>query len=346
MIWKPFGTGQSYQLGIDIGTASIKVVELEHVGNRARLTNYVQYSGNGKGSAIHYSALKILDTQVIAIVRQMLERARISTKEASIAIPLFSSFSTLLELPGLSEDELDQAVQYEARKYIPLPMSEVQFDWIKIEHLSGEQKSKVLAVAVPNEVIEKYYRIAKALGLELKHVELETFSAARALLDENKDPVVLLDIGSRTSNISVVEQGVVVMHHNIDVSGFGFTRTLARGLAVDLERADTMKHEQGMAGQKQVAELLGPLLDKIIAEIEKIVEDYINQGGNRAQKIVMTGGSAHMAGLSDYIQQRAHIPTVIGDSLSHIEVSEELKGPMKTKASSFAIAIGLALRTM
>lgn len=344
MIWNPFVGKQESRIGIDIGTASIKVVELAYSGEKATLRNYVQFSADGDDNVTHYSALKILDTQVVTIIKRMLEKAAIDAKEAAISIPLFSSFSTLIELPNVSDDDLERAVRYEARKYIPVPMSEVQLDWLKVDHLSSPKSTKVLVVAVPAEIIKQYYNIAHALGLTLRTIELETFSAARALVRGDTQPIVLIDIGSRTTNISIAEKGMVILHYNINVSGFGFTRMLSHGLSVNIERADELKRSEGLNSEGQVVSLVAPLVDKIIDETKKIIEGYMHQGGSRVQTLILTGGSSAMPGLPEYLERGLGIKTALGDPFAGITTPEPLEDTLKG-AFEFTIAVGLALRS-
>ena len=127
MFWNPFQTRSKSVLGIDVGTSSAKIVEATRQGGEFILTNYGELINEGSVRAIHSASIKILDVQVAEIIRHILSEARITTREAVMGIPLFSSFSTLIDLPVMSEEELEKAVTYEARKYIPLPLSKVTF---------------------------------------------------------------------------------------------------------------------------------------------------------------------------------------------------------------------------
>lgn len=347
MIWNPLHKKKNnFQIGIDIGTSSIKVVELVRPsgGNRAKLNNYGEFYAAGHKNAIQSRSLKILDSRVAEILKDVFTEAGISGKEAGISIPIFSSFSTLMTLPAMPDEELERAVRYEARKYIPVPINEVHFDWLKVDHLSTEKNFRILAVAVPNEIIEKYNRIAQLLNIKLTHIELETFSAARALLGKDQAPVLILDIGSRSTNISVVERGIVLQHHNIDVSGYSLTRVLSRGLLIDMQRAEALKRKNGVLPDGHAADLLYPLLDKIVVEIEKTLEEYVRQGGGKPMRIIMTGGSAEMPGLASYFQKSLKVKVEVGNPFNAIEVPKQLTNLLTKSSFEFTVAAGLALR--
>jgi type IV pilus assembly protein PilM len=162
-------------LGIDIGTSSIKVVELGRKGQTIKLINY----GEVKTASLQKSPFRIVerdglllsDREIAAAISAIFKEAGIESREANFSIPDFSSFFTTFELPPMSQKELESAVKYEARSYIPLPLSEIALDWTIIEgKVSDKTKGNlgILAVAIPNEVINQYQEIASLSGLQIK----------------------------------------------------------------------------------------------------------------------------------------------------------------------------------
>lgn len=346
MIWNPFSKNKfEYTLGIDIGTSSIKIVELLHQGNTFSINNYAQFYAKANYITMQSGSLNILDSVVAKVLKAMFETAEFIGKKASVSLPIFSSFSTLIELPVMSDEDLEAAVKFEATKFIPVPIDEVQFDWIKVEHLSQDNKFKILTVAVQNDIIQKYNRIAEMAEISFINMELETFSVARALIKGEPNPVIILDIGARTTNVGIVDGGVVVMHHNIEKGSMSFTRVLARGMSIDGSRAEKLKKNDGlMLPGGQVAELLQPSIDKIILEIEQVVEDYIREGGKKAVRIFITGGGSRMPGLVEYLSKNLNIPTELGNPFRYIKSPPQIESILKDKAPEFAVAAGLALR--
>ncbi|MEX0916536.1 MAG: type IV pilus assembly protein PilM [Candidatus Spechtbacterales bacterium] len=342
-MWNPFVSNSQRSLGVDIGTASIKVVELER-GEPARLLNYAQFYTETEEGAFHYSSLKMRDSDIVDIIRRMFEGAEIAPGHAAFSLPLFSSFSTLLTLPRMKEEALASAVQFEARKFVPVPMSEVHFDWMVVEHLSNQREIRVLMVAVPNEIIQKYRSMATSLGLTLTALELESFSAARSLVGTDPRSTIILDIGARATNVTIVEKGIVVIHHNSEISGFHFTRTLAQGLALDMRRAGELKVEQGLKPDGQVAELLRPLVDKLVEEMRKLNESYVRQGGTSVQRILVNGGSASMPELVGYLEKSLSIPAELGNPFTAVTVPDVLQNAISVQPTDFSTAIGLALK--
>src|SRR3990167_8755023 len=140
--------GEKGKLGIDIGTAAIKIVELEKSGGRFALKNYglfelkgtdVQSSGPGTGQSI----LKLPDQEIIWGIKELIKKGSIKSTDAIASIPSFSTFTTIIEMPYLSEQELAKALPFEARKYIPIPLSEVVLDWSIIDILNPVDPKKI-----------------------------------------------------------------------------------------------------------------------------------------------------------------------------------------------------------
>ncbi|MBI2463316.1 MAG: type IV pilus assembly protein PilM [Candidatus Spechtbacteria bacterium] len=346
MIWNPFQQKIESVLGIDLGTSSVKLVEISHSGGEKKLINYGEFIGGAVDGVVQTSTLKIPDSQIASIIQEIIGATKITTRDVVVAIPVFSSFSTMIEFPTVSPTELEQAVIYQARQYIPIPLVEVKIDWLPIDFLSNTKTTKVLVIAVPNDVINKYYRLLEAVKLNLVALELETFSVARALINENLAPTIILDMGGHSTDICISEKGIVAVHHNSSLSGSELSKVISRGMGVSLSRAEELKIQKGLAGDAQIADLLIPLINTVLADVQKIVQDYKRQGGSEPTSLILTGGSSRLTGLGDYIQKILNIKTVTGDSFAHLSYPSVLKDVTQDIGPSFSVAIGLALRSI
>jgi len=260
-------------VGIDIGTSSLKVVELSRWGVKKSLKNY----GEIQASMLYDKPFRTFEKNTLTLssediargVRAICQEAAIETKEAVFSLPDYSSFFTYFELPLMSKEELPQAVQYEARKHVPLPFAEVTFDWQIIEKPAPNSKQpfKILLVAVPNEVINQYQEIAVRSGLRLFALEAEVFGLIRSFFKEEKSPVVVLDIGAQTTTINVVWKGQLRNSHGIDIAGNGFTERISQSLLVDFSKAQELKNQKGLQSL-DIMSILSPLLDMVVAEVQ------------------------------------------------------------------------------
>ncbi len=332
-------------LGVDIGTSSIRVVELKR-GKPAKLENYGEFkilSDNKKSFRVFkQNSLLMSDKQVSDAIKSIYSEAGIKTKEANFSIPDFSSFFTTLELPAMGKDEIYEAVKYEARPYIPLPDNEITLDWVITEGKISKTPIKVLVVAIPNDIVSQYQKIAKDSGLELRLLEPEVFSLARNLKEEKNTSVI--DIGARSTTCSILEKGVLKTSHSFNVAGNQLTETLARSMDIDYNKANRIKENKGIASEGKEKEILLPLIDSILAEIKKAFREYYQKEGKEIETVILTGGMAQMPGLREYFSSELKKKTKIlnpFDNLSHPPV---LKETLKIKAPLYGVAVGAALK--
>jgi len=341
-------------LGIDIGTSSIRLVELSRWRGREKLENYGEIKAKTLFKkpfrTFEKSTLSVLGEDVSRAIRAIIQEAEIKTKTAIFSIPDFSSFFTSFDLPPMTEEELPQAVRYEARRHIPLPPSEVTLDWQIIEgRLSSREKSplKILLVAVPNEVINQYREIASMAQLELQALEAEVFGLTRSLVKESGEIVCLVDIGAQTTTVSVIDKKILKLSHSFDVSGNELTSIVSKSLGISYEEAEDLKGKIGLKKNDQkIREILLPLLDLITVEIDKISRVFYQTEGKKIQKVILAGSSALLLGLVDYFSENLKLEkgVEIANPFSGIFYPPILENTLKEMGPGYAIAVGMSLR--
>jgi len=349
-----FGNKPKSSLGIDIGTSSIKVVQLKKEGDKFKLETYGEISTVGYVERLNESfqstSLKTIEAITREMVKLAIDRANVDTKSAIMAIPVFSSFTSVIEMPAMTEKELTRAVEFEARKYVPIPSAEVELDWKIIEN--GKQGKRILLIAVPKETINKYIRIADALNLKITALELESFSFARSLMSGDSSSACILDIGARTTSLTIVDKGAIQMSHGLDIAGAEMTRILASSLGVAFKRAEDFKLIHGIDNpeskngeeKKDIQLALLTLIDEIANESERMINEYQSKTGRKIEKLILNGGSAQMGGLKEYIEQRLKIKTSIADPWAKIVYPAKLEKTLKEIGPQFSVAVGAAMR--
>jgi len=340
-------------LGVDIGTSSIKVVQLTRERGKYKLDTYgeVHLYEKGAQGKLEETSLKMLDNQVATLLKKIITEAGVKTKKTAMSVPVFSSFSTIIEMPDLPRGELDKAIEFQARQYIPVPMDQISLNSIVI---SREKKNKdssgkleVLLVAVPNEVKNKYNNIAKLSELELVALEMETFPMARAIAGDPKGSYLIIDIGAKSTNYCVVDGGFVRLSHNFDVSGVDMTRAFADYSGGDYAKGESIKKSTGLKmtpGQMETAPLLMSSVSSIVSEAERIMNVYFNKTTTRIQEVILSGGSANMLGLAEYLSEKLSMNVSVADPFKKITHPPELEKILKELGPSFSIAVGLAMR--
>lgn len=349
-------------MGIDIGTASIKMVQLKKEEEKFELETYGEISTAGYlerlDDAFQITGLKTVEAATREMLRVLLDKAETTTKQTVMTIPVFSSFVSVMEMPLMGDKELSHAIEFEARRYVPIPISEVVLDWRVIE--SGLIKDEVspkpfrgkriLLIAVPREVVNKYLKIADDLNLKVKVLELESFSVARSLMTGDRSSACILDIGARASSFTIVDKGVIQMSHSLDVAGAEITKTLAAGLGVAPTRAEEFKlthgldHREVEGERREIRELLNVPIEKIVDEIERMIHSYQMKTDRKIEKLILGGGSTQLTGLEDYIEKKLDIKAVSAYPWSRIIYPTVLSDILTKIGPQFSVAVGAAMR--
>ena len=356
MTWNPFKIFSQRSLGIDIGTFSIKIVELSRQGKRIKLENY----GEMKSKALYKqpfrtfqkSSLTLSSKDISRAIKAILEETKTQGKTATLSIPDFSTFFTSFELPPMTEEEIPQAVEFEARQHIPLHLSEVSLDWqvIKGDKPKGEiSRIKILLVAVPKEVIYQYQTIVEPFAFKSFALEAEAFGLLRSLIKEDKEIICLIDIGAQSTTASIIDNQVLKESYSFDVfSGNQLTHVLTKALDVKREQAEKMKKKYGLLvdTDKRIAGILAPSVNLILVEIEKICRQFRRTEKKEINKFILSGGSARLPGLKQYFSDHFKKQVIVGDPFSNIFYPPILDKTLKKLGPTFAIAVGAALRNL
>jgi type IV pilus assembly protein PilM len=345
-------------LGIDIGTSAIKLVELEKKEERYQLKTYgifpiTEYLKH-LHQRVHLETPKLSDEQIAEMIKRTIQEAKAEARTVCLSVPVYSSFSTLINLPPMSEKEVSAAIPFEAKKYIPVPISEVILDWSIIRKTEGqtsetkEERTKsegrqILLVAVPKDVVAKYTRIAQLANLRLRAIEAETFSLARCLVGNDKSAIVLVDTGARSSNISIIDQGYVRVTHNLEIGGTELTERISQNMNISLEEAEELK-KTGQAQKFELEEITHSVLDIIINEIKKIVNHYQTKYNRKIEKCILVGGGIGLPGLVDYFTPKLGLEVSIGNPFARVVYLSILEPVIKELGPSLAVATGLAMR--
>lgn len=367
-----FGIGSkpdSY-LGVDIGTLSIKIVELADENGRPKLQNYGILTNYQLETAVRAQdaqfqrSPKTFGGEAVIMLRRLMKEAGLVAKTINMSVPIFSSFLTLMEFPSMPASEIANAIQFEAKKYIPVSLESVVVDWVFVDpalKLKGgvdaasggppvgeAGKTSVILIAIPKDLLNEYTAIARDSGLKLLTIELETVSAARALIGSDPVPAVLLDMGSRDTTISVVDGGFVKISHSIETSGEDLTRALANSLNINWLRAEELKKQNGitmMDHNSQIANVLNPLLAVITKSIQNITDVYFGKTKKKIEKLIIYGGASKMPGFAEYLRGALAIDVAIGNPFSRVAYDEKIKPLISEIGHEFTVATGLALKS-
>ncbi len=355
-----FAKKQSY-LGIDLGTASIKVVELANMGGQAKLETYglAELPVEEIKFNVHDKIERTART-LVAIC----QRAKVTSNKAVAALPTFSVFSSVLTLPVMNEREVGQALNYEAKKIVPIPLEEMILDWKTLREAtsSAEPKDKravislaakkdkgirVLLTAAPKSLVKQYLEIFSQANIELLSLETEAFALGRALLGAEAGAIAILDIGALTTDLVIVENHIPVLNRSVDVGGVTVTKAIAASLNIDANRAEQFKRDVGVINTSpgsNVPNVIRDTISPVINELKYSLSLYQAQGIHTVEKIVVTGGSGFLPNFPEYLESIFQLKTIIGDPWQAVSYPIELKGVLEEIGPRLATAVGLALR--
>jgi len=338
-------------LGIDIGASSIKMAEISLVGEKRKLENYVEFKLPHSSDTIktfYGESSLLLSDKVSDILQEVIKKAKIKERKVSFAIPDFSTFFTTFDLPPMTESEIPQAVEFEARHHIPLPLDEVTFDWqiIKKQEVSPGLKLKVLLVAVPNKVLQSYQKLATLCNFDIQGMEAEVFGLIRSVIAGGKywGPVCLIDVGWQSTTVSIVDKKMLQLSHSFDFSGIGLTKTLSQALNIPTHRAEELKRKNGLdPSNSKVAEIITKELSALAVETEKTYKSFEKSAGKEIGTIILTGGTTSMFGFREYLEGYLKKQVNSVNPFVGLEYPPVLKERLVEMAPSFAVAVGVAM---
>jgi len=358
-----FDRGGESVVGIDFGSSAIKLVQLKKKGGRAYLETYGElalgpYAGVEVGRATNLPIEKRIEA-----LRDLMREANVTTKNAGLSIPLSATLLSLIQVPTVDEKRMAEMVPIEARRYIPVPISEVTLDWWVIpkeqetfaapegvvDHQEKTEKSDVLLVAILNEALERNKQITHALELRDVLYEIEIFAAVRASLDQGIQPVMVLDMGAGSTKLYLVEHGIVKDSHIINRGSQDITLGLASTLGIPIVKAEEMKRSIGlstMPEHKKVSESISIVLGSIFGEASRIMLSFEKKINRPLGKVVLTGGGAVLKGFADAAQVYFKTEVVSASPFEKMTTPPSLAGILTPIGPEFAVAVGIALRKL
>ncbi|MBU1046228.1 pilus assembly protein PilM [Patescibacteria group bacterium] len=365
-------------LGVDIGSSAIKVVQLKKEKGVAILETYGELSLGPAGGTEVGRSTNLSDKQISASLINLLEESRVNVSECGVCIPIRSALVFDMEIPKMTEDQLKKIIPIEARRYIPVPISEVILDWRiipddpliddepddiekdnrpainynnydkKDEKFKQGEKVKIFVVAIHKNAIERYQNIIKQAELSLNFLEIEIFSTIRSVIDHNISTVAMLDIGASVSKLYIVEYGVVKDSHIINKGSQDISLAISRALGISIKEAEEKKRaidlENPASSDKEIADVMATNLKYIFIEANKVLKRYQSIYNKNIKELIFTGGGSVIKGLPAFTSKNLEINSQIADPFSKVRTPAFLDEVLKEIGPEFAVAVGLALR--
>ena len=357
-------------LGIDIGASSAKIVQLRPKGGSAILETYGEIALGPYGGQPIGKAVKLSPEKTSEAIIDLMKEANVTARSGGISIPFSSSLISVLELPKVEQEALKRMVPIEARKYIPIPVSEVSLDWFVIPEDDSEKSAfdrvstpaaparapmqEVLLVAIHNDTISAYQTIAKTAGIQVEFYEIEIFSAVRSSLSHGIAPILVVDLGAATTKMYIVERGVVRLTHLVTSGGQHMTENLARSLTWEFEKAERVKRERGLNDSAaystdendRIKTAMLSTLSRLFSEVNRVLLSYGQRYNKSVSHVVLAGGGASLPGLSVYAKEALNADVTIADPFARTEAPAFLGDVLRQIGPGFSVSVGLVLRKL
>lgn len=328
--------GVKSSIGLDIGSCGIKLVELtspQKAGKRIRLLNlfYQPISGNLEEN-----------------LQKAIDAAGIKNRLVNTAIGGEAVIVRLINVPEMSDKELNESLKFEAEKYIPFNLAETVLQGQVLRRNLPDNKMQILLTAVKNKSIEDLISLLNKLSLKPNIIDVESFALYNAFEfnhPSHKETSLLLNIGAKIISINILRGGMLSFSRDVFSGGEVFTKQIMKNLVISENEAEKLKREPADK-KEEILESLKHLFANLKNEISFSIDYFESQNEEKVHKIYVSGGSAVFFALKDFFDKDVELETQEWDPLAVFERSPAANNAeLEKNKAMFAIAVGLALRS-
>jgi type IV pilus assembly protein PilM len=336
------------KIGLDIGSHSIKIIEMGRDGSIPFLMAAGAIATPPKSLA---SNIQADQEALVTTIKQIVKQTGCRSRDTHIALPESQVFTRVIEFPQLSYRELASAIKYEADQYVPMPLKEVNLDFSILREAkdTGTGKMDVLLVASPKNLIEKYLKILDLADLNVVGAETEIISTSRSLIRSatNLRNVMIVSLGAQTTDLAILRAGIVAFTRSISAGGEAISRALVQGFNMNQLQAEEFKKTYGVDKNQLEGKILTavkPIMDTIISELKRAIAYYQEKYKNeQVEVILLSGGTAKLPGMVMYIAEATGVEVQLGNPWVGIKKDQRF-AILDNEGPTFAVAAGLALR--
>lgn len=334
--------------GLDIGATTLKLVWLDQKKEGYFLKAASIVPAPSKGIM---SESPLDEEEMAQTIQRAIISAKIENRFVNIALAENQVYTKVLEMPVLSDRELQSAIYWEAEQYIPVPLKSITLTWNVLDKpskLQSVDKMQVLMVGAPTVLIDKYKKIISMAGLTINSMETEILAAQRSLVfGENFPPTLIVNIGSLSTSLAIVRNNIMIFTYSISVGGMAINRAIATDFGFTQQQAEEYKKTYGVTNKVlggKIGQATEPILNAIVTEVKKSLAFYTQKYRDLAIKqIILAGGSANLPGIDVYFANNCGIETVTANPWK-VLAPQPVPKDIIDSAPDFVIAVGLAMR--
>ncbi len=338
-------------VGVDIGSSSVKTVELQGKNGDFQLVS-LGYESLEPDSVVDGQIMEL--NSVSNAISNIFNEHKIKTKRVAAGVNGHSVIVKNIVLPQMSSAELQESFAWHAEEHIPFDITDVTLDY----HVTGttDDAIHVLMAACKRDKVANLKQAIQLAGKQPAIIDVDAF-ALQNCYELNYDPqpnevVALLNIGASTTNINILNGNRSVFTRDATFGGNQYTSLLQKELGVTFEHAEQVKRGMPLpepVEDRDIRPILETVSDILALEIQKTMDFYratVEDGGVAVEKILVSGGGSKLAGLIDFLAKQFEMPVEIFDPFRKIKVDSRGFDPeyMREVIPEMAIAVGLALR--
>ena len=346
-----FGKPKSKPLvGLDIGSSSVKAVELKQKGSGFELVNLGMES-LGQDTVVDGAIMDALS--VSQAIEKIFTDNKIKTKDVATGVSGHSVIVKKISIAAASEAEVANAIDYEAQQNVPFDIADVFKDYQILGPDSAGNGFDVMLVAVKREKVLNHTNVLSQAGKNPSVLDIDAFALQNAF-EANYDPdpglmAALLNVGASIMNINIVRGGVPLFTRDVSVGGNQYTDTLQKELDLSFEDAEKLKQGRELpnVSADQRTPHIRSVTEILLLEIQKTF-DYFRQtaSAENIQHVYLAGGTARIEGLADSLKEEFNIPVEILNPFQKVSISSKFDSSyINDIAPRMAVAVGLAMRS-
>ena len=336
-------------VGVDIGTHSIKLVELRLSGKSINLQSFgiapVPPQAIVDGAILDKGA-------IVECLQALLREHKIKCTQAVMGLSGHSVIVKKISLPEMTEAELEESIHWEAEQYIPFDVDDVNLDFLIEGGSSEDGKMDVLLVAAKKDKIDDYTDLLIQSGLQPCVVDLDAFALQNSWeINYEVVPgrnVALVNIGAGFTNIGVLRNGMTSFTRDISIGGNHYTDAIQKEFGLSAEQAERVKTgQESGADPEAVRRVMDSVSENIALEIQRSFDFFrATTADQEIHQILISGGSARVRGLDGFLGQRLKTEVLVNNPLQNLKINPKKFDIeyLSENAPAAAVAVGLALR--
>jgi type IV pilus assembly protein PilM len=346
-----FGFGSKSIVGLDVGSSSIKAVELKKKGGQIEVTHL---GLEPLSSDIVVDSMIVDSGTVSSAISKLFADNQIKTKDVATSVSGHSVIVKRIPLPSMSDQELAETIEKEAAQHVPFDLSDVSLDYQILSDEVGTPQMDVLLVAVKKDKILNYTNVLSMAGRTPKIVDIDAL-ALQNCYEYNYQPapgqvVALLNLGASVMNINIVKGTTPLFPRDVSVGGHQYTDSLQKELDLSFDDAESLKlgNKVGTVSEDAKQPILQQVTEIIVLEIQKTFDFFrASAAGEHIEKIYLAGGSSKVPGLMEALRQEFSMPVELLNPFQRVLPPTEGHGAelVEQNPGQMAVAVGLALRS-